>query len=319
MRKKMYKKLKKGLALGLVAIMPFSMLSGCGSKKETKTSKVDIELSELLSKAVLSIEDMEQIKVGLNGNVDVSIDMEEINMDAGGKIGFNVIASMDNDSPKFNSDGSLDLELGSGTNKFTTSYNLKSYGETQDGELYGYVQYNDEEWIKEKGDISEYLDEIKEMKESIKEVASTIEEVDLSMLEMYEDYIRLESETQTVDGVECYVISANVDKDGLLKLIQEINEEYTAEEFEEELEVVDNFDMELKVFFDKDSYMPVKFIIDLKMALESDDERIEVNKFNLEITIGVNTFDKIESVPDNVKESAVDAEDADISLGSLLY
>lgn len=332
MKKNIKNQVKRGLTFGLISVMSLAMLSGCGSKKavkndnsdksndkaqtqDVKTSDVDIELNELLSNVVISVADIEKIKMGLNGEIAMSGESDGVDIIVNGGVSLNGIVSVD--EPKFNLDGSINYELGTTSDKFSGEHSITAYGETEDGELFGYFKLDDEEWMKDKEDISGYTNGIEELKNSIEDMASTISELDFSELEEFEEYIRLESETQIVDGVECYVISANINKESLMAL----GEEYGADmdEMQTDLEMINDFSLEIGLFFAKDTYVPVKFAFDATMSLEESGEEVNVDKFSFEITLGVNTDDEIESVPSDVKASAIATEDADISVGDLLY
>lgn len=316
----MKKNIKKYLAIGLVSVMSISMLSGCGTKKEdknskddkVKVSKVDIELKDLLSEAAISIADIETVKLGMAGNVKLKYFSEEMDMDISGEAKLEGIAAVD--EPKFNADGSLNYELSMSGTKLSGDYTLETYGDTVDEEMSIYAKINDEDWMTEAGDVSEYMEGIQDLKENIEEFSTMIEDVDFSVLDEYKDYIRLEDKTKIVDGVECYVVSADLNKEQLMDLYEEFEGDTSV--MEEDLGVVKDFAITCELFFDKSNYTPSKFAIDMSMYIEEGDEKIEVESLGFEVSLGVNTSDKIKDVPDEAKDSA---GSADMSIADVLY
>ena len=316
----MKKNIKKYLAIGLVSVMSISMLSGCGTKKEdknskddkVKVSKVDIELKDLLSEAAISIADIENVKLGMAGNVKLKYLSEEMDMDISGDAKLEGIAAVD--EPKFNADGSLNYELSMSGTKLSGDYTLEAYGDTVDEEMSIYAKINDEDWMTEAGDVSEYMEEIQLLKENIEELSTMIEEIDFSVLDEYKDYIRLEDKTKIVDGVECYVVSANLNKGQLKELYEEF--EGDASEMEEELDTVKDFAITCEFLFDKSNCAPAKFGVDMSMTIEEGDETIEVESLGFEMSLGVNTKDKIKDVPAEAKDNA---GPADMNIADILY
>lgn len=313
----MKKNIKKCLAIGLVSVMSLSMLSGCGTKKEdkddkVKVSKVDISLQELLSEAAVSIADIETIKMGIGGNLKLKYISEEMNMDISGDAKLEGIAAVD--EPKFNMNGSLNYELGMSGTKLSGDYKLEAYGETVDGKMGVYAKLNDEDWMGEEGDVSEYMEGIQDVKENIEEISTLIEEVDFSVLDEYKEYIRLEDKTKIVDGVECYVVSANLN----MEQFKELYEEYEgdASDIEEELDGAKDFAISCELLFNKSNCAPAKFTVDMSMDIEQEDATIEVESFGFEMSLGVNTKDKIKDVPKEAKENA---GDANVNIGDLIY
>ncbi|MBQ3546831.1 MAG: hypothetical protein IJA34_17880 [Lachnospiraceae bacterium] len=316
----MKKNIKKCLAIGLVSIMSLSMFTGCGTKKENndkkddkvKVSKVDIELKDLLSEAAISIADIETVKLGVGGSVKLKYISEDMDMDISGDAKLEGIAAVD--EPKFNATGSLNYELGMSGTKLSGDYTLEAYADTLDEEMSIYAKINDEDWMTEAGDVSEYMEEIGYLKENIEELSTMIEEIDFSVLDEYKDYIRLEDKTKIVDGVECYVVSANLNKEQLKELYEEF--EGDASEMEEELDTVKDFAITCEFLFDKSNCAPAKFGVDMSMTIEEGDETIEVESLGFEMSLGVNTKDKIKDVPAEAKDNA---GPADMNIADILY
>lgn len=316
----MKKNIKKCLVFSLVSVMSLSMLAGCGTKKEdndkkddkVKVSKVDIELQELLSEAAISIADIETVKLGMAGNVKLKYISEEMNMDISGDVKLEGIAAVD--EPKFNANGSLNYELSMSGTKLSGDYTLEAYADTVDEEMSIYAKINDEDWMVEEGDVSEYMEEIEYLKENIEEFSGMIEELDFSVLDEYKEYIRLEDKTQIVDGVECYVVSANLNMEQFVDLYEEY--EGDASDIEEEFGGVNDFVIDCALYFNKSNCAPAKFTVDMSMDIEEEDETIEVESLGFEISLGVNTSDEIKDVPNEAKDNA---GDADMSIADILY
>lgn len=316
----MKKNIKKGLVLGLVSVMSLSMLSGCGSKKEdkdskddkVKVSKVDISLNQLLSEAALSVADIETIKLGLGGNVQLKYVSEEMKMDISGDAKLEGIAAVD--EPKFNMNGSLNYELGMSGTKLSGDYTLEAYGDTVDEKMGIYAKINDEGWMGEEGDVSEYMEGIQDVKENIEEISTMIEELDFSVLDEYKEYIRLEDKTKIVDGIECYVVSANLNMEQFKKLYEEY--EGDTSNIEEKLGGAKDFAVTCEFLFNKSNCAPTKFAVDMSMDIEQEDATIEVDSLGFEVSLGVNTNDKIKDVPKEAKENA---GDANISIDDIIY
>ena len=310
----MKKNLKKGLVLGLVSVMSLSMLSGCGTKKEVNkednkknkddkatVSEVDIELNELLSEAAISIADIETIKLGMAGDVKLKMVSEEMDMDIAGDVNLEGIVAVD--EPKFNLNGALKYELEMSGTKLSGDYTLESYAETVNDKMSVYARINDEDWTSEEGDVAEYMEEVQYLKENIEELSTIIEEADFSVLDEYKDYIRLEDKTQVVDGVECYVISANLNMEQITELYETYDDTGS---MEEDFENVKDFTIDCSLFFDKSNCVPVKFAVD--MAISTIDGTMDIENLGFEVSLGINTGDEIKDVPEEVKENASDMD-----------
>ena len=117
--------------------------------------------------------------------------------------------------------------------------------------------------------------------------------------------------------ISCYVLTLDVDRDQLIELAeigQEYSEEYDDEEFEQYLETfkqLEKFDIVISLYFDKDTYLPVKVSADIAMKGEVEGTAIDLKKLSFELTFSVNEGVSVEEVPADAKENAVEADDYD--------
>ena len=74
---------------------------------------------------------------------------------------------------------------------------------------------------------------------------------------------------------------------------------------------MEKFDIVISLYFDKDTYLPVKVSADIAMKGEVEGTAIDLKKLSFELTFSVNEGVSVEEVPADAKENAVEADDYD--------
>ena len=230
---------------------------------------------------------------------------------------FELTGNATKDDPAFDLKGSAKYDVDMGGQNLSGDYSMEAYAEEEDDKLTVYAQLNDTGWEKSSMEKSEYEEAFAQMEsglDSVKEALSNISEEDFKEVE---EYIKLEDKTKSVNGKECYVLTLDVDRDQLIELAeigQEYSEEYDDEEFEQYLETfkqLEKFDIVISLYFDKDTYLPVKVSADIAMKGEVEGTAIDLKKLSFELTFSVNEGVSVEEVPADAKENAVEADDYD--------
>jgi len=323
-------KMKKKLAYLLVAVLSVSMLAGCGSKgskssssddsskstkKEAKSEKVSVGLSEVLENAAEAATGIESVNISATGEAEMVANAQGQDVTATGS--FELTGNATKDDPAFDLKGSAKYDVDMGGQNLSGDYSMEAYAEEEDDKLTVYAQLNDTGWEKSSMEKSEYEEAFAQMEsglDSVKEALSNISEEDFKEVE---EYIKLEDKTKSVNGKECYVLTLDVDRDQLIELAeigQEYSEEYDDEEFEQYLETfkqLEKFDIVISLYFDKDTYLPVKVSADIAMKGEVEGTAIDLKKLSFELTFSVNEGVSVEEVPADAKENAVEADDYD--------
>lgn len=298
--------MKKKLTCALAIVLSISMLAGCGSKanekSSKKTSKVTVDITEVMENAAESMADIDTIELGINGDIDVSGEMEGAEVSIKGSAKMQGVASIY--EPAFEAKGSVSYEVNAAGTKMSGDYKAEAYGETEDEEMNIYVKTNDSEWLTDSIDVSEYIETMEQAKESLGDMnwADAFEEIDEEDMKALEEYMKLESKTQIVNKKECYVISADIDKDKFAEL-----SEFTDEQYDEFVEEFKDINFSYGFCFEKDTYMPVQVYVDMKATVNADGTEVEINKLRLEMNMDVNAS-KVSSVPKDVKKDAVETD-----------
>lgn len=316
--------MKKKCAYFLVAALSVSMLAGCGSKskgsdnstkKEAKSEKVSVGLSDVLANIAEAATGIESVKLEANGEAEVVISMSGQEMTATGSI--NLASNAVKADPAFDVKGTAEYNLDMGGQNISGDYSVEAYAEEEDDKMTVYAQTNDTGWEKSSMEKSEFDEAFEQIESAIESMAKSFSELSEDDLKQVEEYVKLEDKTKSVNGKQCYVLTVDVDRDQIIELAemgQELTDEYTDEEFTEYLDTFkkfDKFDITVSLYFDKDTYLPVKVSMDIAMDGEVQGYTISVKKLSLEVVLGVNDDVSVSPVPEDAKENAVEAEDYD--------
>ena len=301
---------KKILVYGLVAALSLSMLSGCGSRRSSEKGghKVDKSIKEVAENVARNISDVDSMKMGLKGNIDIAIESSGIKYSIKGNGEMNGVFVVDN--PAFNLDGKVSYELNQGASKLSGEYSAEAYGET-DGEIMNvYGKTNISDWECESFDVSEYVGEISEFKDEIGEFAEYIKGLsDEEIAAEIGEYVNLEGETKSVNGKECYVISADLDINDIKKMDEDFVED------EDEMEF-DKLDCSYGICIDVDTYMPVKMYINISAHVIEENAEYTINSMGFEFNF-ISNSGKVKSAPKDAKESANDSDGPSDIFGSI--
>ena len=308
--------MKKRLTYLVVAALSVSMLAGCGSESSggKKGSKVDVEMTEVLENAAEAVTDIESVEIGIKGEADITGSAQGTNMVIKGSADLTGKAQVED--PAIEASGKVSYKISGGGQDMSGDYKAEVYGETEDDEMSVYVKLNAEDWRTDTVDVSDFDDAISQIEDALEQVKSGLGSISSDDLKEVEDFVKLESKTSFVNKKECYVLSAKLDKNKLLKLYEESGEMFEdMDSYMEVIEALDSLNVTYALYFAKSDYMPVKF--EFSMTGKGSVEGIDVNikKLNLEVNLGVNDV-KISPVPDSVKESAVET---DLGLGGSSY
>lgn len=302
---------KKILMYGLVTVLSLSMLSGCGSKKSSEKGghKVDKSIKEVAENVVKNVEDIDSMKLGLKGNIDITAENQGIKYSIKGNGELNGVFKID--IPAFNLDGKVSYELNQGANKLSGEYSVEAYGETEGDTMNNYWKTNITDWECESVDVSEYLESVAEFKEELEEFAEKVKELsDKEIEDEFGRYLKLEDTTKAVNGKECYVISADLDINDIKDLDKDLLEESEDLEF-------DKLDYSYGVCIDTDTYMPVKIYLDIEAHGTNEYAEYTINNMSFEFNFVTNEG-KVESVPNDVKETAEKNDGSSSILGAMI-
>lgn len=303
--------MKKKLAYLAVAALSVSMLVGCGSESGSKKgAKVDVELSEVLENAADAVTEIKSIDLGVKAEADMTGSAQGMNMSIKGSAELSGKAQVDD--PAVEGSAKVSYKMTGAGQDMEYDNSAQIYGETEDDEMHLYVRVNDEDWQTDTMDVSgvdEYVTQLEDIVEQVKSGLGSLSSDDLKEVE---DFVKLESKTSFVNKKECYVLSAKIDKDKLLKMYEE-GEDYLEdmEQYKEVFEQLDSMNINYALYFAKADYMPVKFEMNISGKGNVEGVDVNIKKIHLEINLGVNDA-KVSPVPENVKESAVET---DLGLG----
>ncbi len=296
--------MKKKLVSALAILMSITILAGCGSKIDEKDikkgSKVKLEITELMENAVLAVADIDSIDVKAAGSVELKLEGEATD---GKKMSIKGDADMHGKAcvsePAFEGGASISYELKMGNDRISGDHSASAYGETEDDIMMVYVKIDDDEWKKNSTDVSGFIEVMSSVKESIDNVAKECKNIDEEDLKEVEKFLKLEDTTKMINGKECYVLSADIDKEKFIELA-----EFTDDEYDEFIDEVNNINFSYSLSIDKDTYIPVQIVLNVRIDGEADGTKFDVEKLGMEVNIDTNSV-KISDVPDDVKENAV--------------
>lgn len=301
---------KKILVYGLMTVLSLSILSGCGSKKNSEKGghKVDKSIKEVAENVADSIADIDSMKLGLKGNIDLTAESEGLKYSVKGNAELNGAFTVD--VPEFNVDGKVLYELNQSANKLSGEYSVNSYGETDGDTMNIYTKTNITDWTHESIDVSEYLEEVSSFKEEMEEIAEQIKDLsDKEIEDEFGKYFKLEDTTKAVNGKECYVISADLDLDD----INELNE-YGMDDFDDT--EIDQLDFSYGVCIDKDTYMPVKIYCNISAHVNDEYVEYTINNMSFEFNFVANSG-KVKSAPKDAKQAADENDGPSDLFGSI--
>lgn len=288
---------KKILVYGLMTVLSLSMLSGCGSKRNSEKGghKVDKSIKEVAENVAENIADIDSMKLGVKGNIDVITEGEGIKYSMKGNADLDGTFRID--VPGFNLDGKLTYELDQSANKLSGEYSVNAYGETEGDTMNIYTKTNITDWTHESIDVSEYLEDVSSFKEEMEEVAKQIKDLSAEQIEdEFGKYFKLEDTTKAVNGKECYVISADLDLDDVNEL-----SEYGMDDLDDT--ELDELNFSYGICIDKDTYMPVKIYCNISAHGNDEYAEYTINNMSFEFNFVVNSG-KVKSAPKDAKKAA---------------
>lgn len=286
---------KKIIACGLVASLAISMLAGCGTRQE----KVTLSVDEVLTNAVSSLETVDSIQFDAGAKINAQADIEGTDMEIKGSASAEGVATLDD--PSTHLLGEVNYEYVNGQSKMSGAHKAEMYGEyDKDSEFFStYAKIDDGDWNLTTEAVSDPSEEVSEL---VEELTDTIKE--MKDEENFSKLFKINDKVQKVNGKKCYLIYADVDKEVFKDIMKEQSETDAAE-----MEYFDKLNISYKVYFDKETYYPVKVVLSAEVKAEFEEEGylIEVKEFEFELNTKVNEGKKV-NVPEEVKEAAKDME-----------
>ena len=307
--------MRKKCAYLLVAALSVSMLAGCGSKtsQSKKTSKVEIELTDLLENATEATANIENLQMDLKGNLDAEMKFEGKKVSAKGDVAMSGKAVKE--EPAFDMNGSVSYSATYSGTTLSGEYSANVCGETEDGMLNVYANLNkgDEkgDWYTDSVEASEITQAFADLEDSLKECKDAFSEISEDDWKIVESILKLEDMTQIVNNRECYVINMVINKESIMELIKTGTEYADEEELEEALQEAEeafesiSLDCRGQICYDKETFLPVKYTISFTMEGDVEETWVNIKNLSLEMNMFVNEQVKIDGVSDSVKEEAI--------------
>lgn len=277
--------MKKKSSLILMSLVVSSMFLMSGCKKTTPVSLVEDATKKMDEATSVSYELMMKMAAEISEpTMGLSMDM---------KLDFNFECEQLIKSGETHIEGTADVEaMGQ-----SESLSMEMFNVIEDGEYVSYINSEDiwmtEEW--EKND---------DMMSGTGDIFDMIRDGKIEA--------ELEEETQTVDGVETYVVNTMVDGD----LIADFMKNLDAEDFDADL---DDAKMKCKIYFDKEDGALRKIAIDIEDLFETmlaeslGEESLEIDMSECAFEVLVTDYDSIDEIkaPKEAREDT--AEDTDDS------
>ena len=297
---------KRIISFGLVAVMSFAMLSGCGTREE----KVTLSRDEVLTKAVESIETVDSIELDAIGKVNGEASIEGQDIKLNGNASAEGVGTIN--EPSLYMKGKLDYSYEAENSKVSGTHTAEVYGECdKENEMfYRYARLDDGEWNVFDEVIPEFSEDISEMVVDVKEAIKELNEN-----KTMSDLFKLNETVKKVNGKQCYLIYADIDKEVFKNIVKQESEVDA-----EEMEYFDKLNISYKLYFDKDTYYPVKFVLTAEVKAEFEEEGylIDLKEFEVEVNTKVNESEPVK-VPQEVKDSAKETEsDGPTSISDLI-
>lgn len=287
--------MKKKLLYGLTMVMTVVMLGGCGSKK---AEKVELTLGQVLEGVAENVVTIESIEFDAGGKLDAKIEQN------GEKVEVNGSASMDavikSKDPSLHMQGKLDYKCKYNNTTLSGNHTAEIYGEGNEEEdiFYMYAKLDDEEWKCTEEELSDFTNELGEI--DVEEIKEGLKELEKE--EEFNKLLKLNDTIQKANDKECYLVYADVDKKLLDELIESGEMEF------DNIEEIEDVKVKLEIYFEKNTFHPVKIVIDAQLKGNSENMSVDVKEFKFELNSKINDS-KAVKVPEDVKNNAVNEED----------
>lgn len=306
--------MRKRFAVLLVTALSVSLLAGCGSKSGSagKTSKVEIELADLIENVADATTEIRDLQVDINGELDISVKVDGQSVAAQGSVSMKGKAVKD--EPAFDADGTVKYSATYSGATLSGEYSAKASGVTEDGQLnvYARLDKGDEkgDWLTDSMDASLFTDYFSGLDELLKDGKDDFESITEEDWALVESVMKLEDTTQIVNKRECYVVSVKINRDTILELIA-ASEDYVDEEEKNEAlaeaeETFEQLDLDCtgRICYDKNTFLPVQTAFSFTMNGEVEETEVNIKKLSLEINMVANDNISIDKIPDDVRENA---------------
>lgn len=302
--------MKKKIAVLVVVIAMLFSMTGCGGK---------VTLESLLEDSAKKAKKVKSFEMG--AVVELDVDM-----------------SMDNMTVGITADGEVELEYTKDASHMKGDIAFSAATEEDSMEVEAYVIKDDDEFIAyvDQGDGWEMTSSEDSDETDTEDVDQALEAIQIGnlidLLSEYEDDLELSDKTEKVNKKDAYLIEGEVDGNYLIDLLESIDVEEASETFDEMTGSSDidfgDIKVEVSLWIDKSSKLPVKMEIDFQGAIDTamdiymnsmmaalggtSDEtseylnsmKIKTNVATIELTFSsFNKVKKIE-VPDDVVEEA---------------
>lgn len=302
--------MKKKIAVLVVVIAMLFSMTGCGGK---------VTLESLLEDSAKKAKKVKSFEMG--AVVELDVDM-----------------SMDNMTVGITADGEVELEYTKDASHMKGDIAYSAATDKQEMEVEAYLIKDDDEFIiySDQGDgwtMNSSEDDDETDTEDVDQALEAIQIGNLiDLLSEYEDDLELSDKTEKVNKKDAYLIEGEVDGNYLIDLLESIDVEEASETFDEMTGSSDidfgDIKVEVSLWIDKSSKLPVKMEIDFQGAIDTamdiymnsmmaalggtSDEtseylnsmKIKTNAATIELTFSsFNKVKKIE-VPDDVVEEA---------------
>lgn len=302
--------MKKKIAVLVVVIAMLFSMTGCGGK---------VTLESLLEDSAKKAKKVKSFEMG--AVVELDVDM-----------------SMDNMTVGITADGEVELEYTKDASHMKGDIAFSAATDKQEMEVEAYLIKDDDEFIiySDQGDgwtMNSSEDDDETDTEDVDQALEAIQIGNLiDLLSEYEDDLELSDKTEKVNKKDAYLIEGEVDGNYLIDLLESIDVEEASETFDEMTGSSDidfgDIKVEVSLWIDKSSKLPVKMEIDFQGAIDTamdiymnsmmaalggtSDEtseylnsmKIKTNAATIELTFSsFNKVKKIE-VPDDVVEEA---------------
>lgn len=241
----------KKIIVSLLAVAMVASVSGCGGKVTLESlledsAKKAEKVKSFAMEATMELDvdaEMDNMSVGITADGDVTMEYTEDASHMTGELTYSAATEKD----------SVDLE----------AYLIK------DGDEYTLYQDDGEGWRMTSSEDSEETDA-----EDINKAMDAVQMSELiGLLEDYEDDLELNKKLEKVNKKDAYLIEGTVDGNYIIDLIKSVDMEEATESFDELVSQSDialgDMEVEISLWIDKSSKLPVKMTVDFEGAVES--------------------------------------------------
>jgi hypothetical protein len=312
---------KKIIVVVMVIAMVFSVV-GCEGK---------MTLESLLEVSAKNAKKVKSFEMGATMELDVDVDM-------------------DNMSVGITADGEVALEYTKEASHITGEIAYSAATEEESVDIEAYLIKDDDEYevYQDNGQGWEMTSSEDDEDMDVKDIDKVFEAVQMGeligLLADYEDDLELNKELEKVNKKDAYLIEGEVDGNYLIDLLESIDVDEATDSFDELIEGSDmelgDIKVDISIWIDKSSKLPVKMTVDFKGAVETvvdaymkmmttglggvtgeettsylDGMKIKTNTALIEMTFS--SFDKVKKieVPDDVIDEA--EEDKEVNQASI--